>query len=571
MLKISLEASKVKIVDTSGKQGRLLKLASAIPGINVAKKFAIARFRKDDVVMTFFMNYIKKNNIEVSIDQEVNDWFTQEAKKNKAIAEIKSRKDDVTPLSYNDKLRPYQRVDINLLMHMQNVILGNDPGTGKTIEAIGYADAIKAKKILVIGPLSILGNWKNEIEAWSEDPRATIINVDSSYKRLEKMRKNLQEDSRFYIGSYSLLQMGVDKVTNRFKALDKLPELFKQKWDIVFVDEAHVLKNKKTQLSRGIELLKKNSLVLMTGTWINKNHNEVFRLLQLMDKNRFGSYWSFVERFNETEENYMAKAKNKNSNALTIIAPRNKEAYRYMMNSYVIQRYKRDVLTELPDVIYQKIPIQLSSAERKLYDKFKEELIVEVEENNFVVSPNVMTQETRLRQLLLHPSLVGSNIATNNKTDRILEIVEEAERQVVIFSSSRVYIELLAELLTKNKITNTMITGKVRSADERTRRVQDFTNGKYKVMLGTIAAMKEGLNLQVADTLIFADKSYVPGENQQAIARIDRLGQKNNPIIYDLITENSIEEYIDEVVTTRQDLIDEMSSLQEIIKKMVAK
>lgn len=555
MVKISLDGSKK--LKVTGSVDFLKYIAEKIPGVNLSKKKDVARFYKDEIVYLFVLKEVKKLK-DYYIDPEVTQWAKMEAVNSKLIAKVKQYDDvDDLEIPYAHKLRKYQRVDVLTMQGMKRMILGNEPGTGKTLESIAFCDEVQAKKILVVASKSLMGGWKNEIERWSTDPRAIVVPVETNYKRKEKMLSKLNTEARFYIINYEMLRD------------DYFSPIWKNNWDVVICDEAHRLKGRTTKQTDGLSRVSSKALILATGTWITNNHHEVFQLLQLLDPDRFNSYWQFVERFCETEENYFSQGKAKD-----IGGPKNMNAYKYMMNKYLIQRRKKDVLTELPEVIHKYVPIEMTNYQHKHYNELKEELITTFigdtpSDDVMLVTPTVLSKYAKLRQITLTPELVGGKDSTN-KTQAIIDIIENTDEQVVVFSWYKKYIKQLETILAKKDISFYSIHGDI-PAPDRTKAEQGFREGRRKVMLGTIKAMSEGLNLQTASTMIFSDKSYVPADNEQAIARIDRMGQKNSPVIYHLITQDSIEEQIEEILQAKQDIIDEASAIEEVIKKLAKK
>ncbi|QQO90087.1 putative global transcription activator [Bacillus phage BSTP8] len=546
-VKIFLEGqSKIKV---TGPYNILKLLLRKVDGLNLLKDKTALRTKLDELTFYFLKHHLRKMGITYYTDPKLSEWSYEQTLHNRKIARMKCIDDMTITIPYSDKLRKYQRVDVALMQKMKRLILGNEPGTGKTLESIAYCDLIEAKKILIVASKSLLGSWASEIEKWSSEPDYKIIPVDTTYKKKEKTNANLNEDHRFNIINYEMLR---DR--------KGFPKLWSTKWDVVICDEAHRLKGRKSKQTDGASQLKTDSLILATGTWITNNHHEVFQLLQLLDPKRFTSYWQFVDRFCKTENNYF------NEHAKDIVGTKNMKAYRYMMNPYLIQRKKKDVLTELPPVIHKQIPIEMTAYQNKHYKELFEDMMTMFENEELVVSPNVVSKYMRLRQVLLTPALLGGKDSTN-KTDAVLDIIENTDDQIVVFSWFKGYIKHLETILTKKDISFRSIHGDIDS-ESRTKAADDFRNGKVKVMLGTIKAMSEGLNLQTASTMIFTDKSYVPADNEQAIARIDRLGQKRSPIIYHLKTVGTVEEMIDETLAKKQDIIDEASAIEEIIKKL---
>lgn len=545
ILQISFDGSKK--ISVTGESKILKKLQNNIPGTNLNKAKNKLRFNRDEIIFLQVKKMLQKEQTEIS--SEVKAWAQAQAIDAKKIASLKTLDDVDIDIPYSNKLRKYQRVDVNAMKHMNRLILGNAPGTGKTLESIAYCDMKRASKVLIVCSKSLMGTWKAEINKWSTDPSYEIIPVDTTYKKKEKMNQNLAKEKRFNIINYEMLR------DRTFK------QLWSTKWDVVICDEAHRLKGRKTQLTEGASKLKYDSLILVTGTWINNNHHEVYQLLRLIDKDRFTSYWHFVDRFCETEDSFYSQTPD-------IVGPKNLKAYKYLMNKYLIQRRKRDVLTELPDIIHKTINIQMTPYQKKLYKQIQDDMMATLEDDEILLTPTTSAQYAKLRQICLSPAIVGGK-ESSNKVQTLLDIIENTEGQIIVFSWYKKFIKYLIELFGHKNIPCVSIHGDV-SSEDRILAMERFTapNSNIKVCLGTIKTMSEGLNLQTASSLIFTDKSYVPGDNEQAIARVDRMGQKNNPLIYHLVTENTIEEHIETILQEKQDLIDEASAIEEVIARL---
>lgn len=567
MLNVSMKNSKLQYCPDSNKVDKELLWISSVPGINLSKASPIARSKLDELILAQVMSICKKRSVEIRLDSEVKEWYNARLDAIEKIATEKAASDYDLPLSYSNKLRKYQRVDVRLLSLMKTAILGNDPGTGKTLDTIAYADLIQAKRILVVCPLSLIGNWRDEIKLWSADPDIEVIPPEGNYKRNQKINENLAKGKRWNIMNYALFQGGRNATTNEYKSLKKYPQLFKEDWDLVIVDEAHAAINPRTQLHMGLNLLHKKSAVYVTGSWMTKNHYDVYGLLKLIDPVRFRSRTQFLETFNVMEADPALKRLGHHY-VDKPVAPRNKNLYKFMLTEYVIQRNKREVLPELPDVIYKTIPIQLKKKEREMYGVLEKNMI-SVIGDTLIINQNVISQQGVLRKFALDRRLVDSEGVTSTyvspKLEAIQTILDNTDGAVIIFSTSKKFLHLIKDDIQGRKIA--MITGDV-PQDQRQQVKRDLDAGKIDCILGTTQAMGEGLNLQTANTVILCDKTYVPTDQMQAVSRVDRMGQKTSPVVYSLITEGTIEEYIEIVNQQRSDLIDEMTSMSLVLESI---
>jgi SNF2 family DNA or RNA helicase len=122
---------------------------------------------------------------------------------------------------------------------------------------------------------------------------------------------------------------------------------------------------------------------------------------------------------------------------------------------------------------------------------------------------------------------------------RLTARIEEGA-QVVVFSAFKQLIYLLKVRLDKAKISYVELTGDIPTA-QRTKNVEDFQAGKASVFLGTIKAGGTGIELTTSSTVMFLSREWAPNENNQAIDRLHRIGQKDSVHVLDFVTEDTIE------------------------------
>lgn len=477
---------------------------------------------------------------EIKVDARVTEWLNEEFRFNQDQVELKS----CMSLDGKDEKWAFQTVDVEFMKRAQRCINGNEMGTGKTIESIKLADAVDAEKVLVVCSKSKMGDWEEEIEKWSH---GKIVKVSGTPKLKQK---RLAEDARWKIVTYGALRDSI-----------KYAELFLTYWDCIFIDEAHRIRNLKSQQGTGATKLRSLYMIPLTGTAIYNKLPNLFALLHLLDPQRWGSYWNFVERFCETEDGFGGHPK--------VLGVKNAEVLQYILAPIMLDRKKKDVLPWLPEKIFKTIYLELDGKHQTLYKKMEKESMITIRDDEYVMAPTRLAQMTKLRQLALSPILLGAN-ETGVKTDAILELIEEAiesDQKVVIMSCFREYVEYLTNLL------NTMDIGAVSFHGELSENKRDDVKRRFKndpncrVFVATIQTAGEGLNLQHASMLIFSDPSIIPGEVKQAIERLDRDGQLRNPLIVNLICKNTIEEDISQVLSDKNEVVDKVMAMEAILKK----
>lgn len=414
--------------------------------------------------------------------------------------------------------------------------------THNTNIGIAFAKEVDAEKVLVISPKSVIYNWQQEISKWDCND---VVIVDGTASQREKL---LKEESKYKIINYAMLRKG------------KYPILFDTKWDVVLFDEAHRLKNRKTQQSKGAGRLKADYISMLTGSPIPNHPHELWHLLHILYPRRFKSYWRFVDRFCVTRDNFFSPTPD-------IVGVKNEELLKEILVPIMIRNKKEDVLKDLPPKTYKAIELDMLPEQQRIYNEMEEDMVTWIDGEPKKVA-NDLGKMIRLQQIALSPALIdGPDKST--KTTALLDLLEDTTGKVVVFSWFKGYIKLLEKTL-KDKGYGVVTVHGEKSTKERGKAQDRFwKDDKVKVFLGTIGAAGEGVNLQCASTLVFMDKSWVPSDNRQAEDRIHRKGQKGNATIISFIARNSIDVDKELALADKERIINKVMSMEETAKNLL--
>ncbi|WNO30022.1 superfamily II DNA/RNA helicase, SNF2 family [Oceanotoga phage vB_OteS-UFV02] len=500
---------------------------------------------------SFILNLmINSDKYELKLDTQTIQWLEFE---NELLDDLnklyQAKRIDTMPEFQYD----FQTVDTAMMARIPNPINANDMGLGKTIEIIGYINTFKPKKTLIVVPASLKYNWESELEKW-----CNLSYVGTNYNEAKKRHKALEENKSVYVVNYEMLDVV------------KYPELFKITWDLVVCDEAHKLKNLQTKWSRHltgnkrgakyeVKKLPRKKTILMTGTPLANNPLELFSLLHIQNPMEVSNRDMFVQNFCETAFNPFGREP-------LVVGVKNAEALHKMIAKYMFRRTKEDEL-DLPEKIYQNIEIKLSKDQEKLYKKLVKDYFLEKKDQDYLEVNSGMELALRLRQLSLDPRILGLE-GKSNKTQTIIELVQDTNQQVVIFTSFKTYANLLKEEFDKAKVKVSMYTGDTKHADRR-KSIDDFQKGNTQVFLSTITAGGVGLNLQNANIVLFADKPYSPHLVKQAEDRCYRNGQKNKVTIISVINRGTVEDDIEYILYDKQNIIDQVIVEREVVERLL--
>jgi len=456
------------------------------------------------------------NDWEIKCDQNVIDVKNSLVAHREALDTIRQKED--TDFATGDlllPLYPFQSVGVEFVNQAGGrALIADQPGLGKTVQAIAYARLHKLRT-LVVCPLSVVVNWKKEIAKF------TGLSVCIWSSDGHEGRTNAQ----FHLCHYD----SVRKISD---------QLYEQKYDLLVCDEAVLLKNRKTLRTKNIlgdwkqrkkyPGIQTKHCLFLTGTPILSRPIEIFTLLNFLDKQRFSNFFHFVQRYGGWKGE---PAKN-----LLDLHERTKDL--------VIRRLKVDVLPELPP----KLPpidlyIELTPSERKEYNQLLQDLFGRWKLDQ---KPSIGTMSTL--QLWL----------TEKKLPRVIELIDEyidSDLSILIYSSFKEPLRRLKEHYGDNSV---LYTGDVTNKDERERLKMKLVNKEAKIGLFTLGAGGMGIDgLQHAiHNVVFLNFDWVPASHSQATDRIHRIGQIEKVQAYYIMVENSIDDAMKETIREKEKIVD---------------
>jgi SNF2 family DNA or RNA helicase len=451
----------------------------------------------------------------------------------------------------SNKLRPYQLEGLNWLLFnwytRQNCILADEMGLGKTVQSIAFILEIVSVGIrgpfLVIAPLSTISNWQREFETWSN--LNVVIYHGSAYSR-----RMIHEYELYYRDLAGKIIIDAYKfnvlVTTYEVLLSDNSELQNILWRVVVIDEAHRLKNKNCKMLEGLRELRMEHRVLLTGTPLQNNVEELFSLLNFLEPSQFPSPQAFIQQFGDlkTEEEV--------------------DELKAVLKPMMLRRLKEDVEKSLAPKEETIIEIEMTSIQKQYYRAILERNFSFLSRGSSV--PNLLNTMMELRKCCNHPFLIAgaeskivddfkihypnknvfeSLIQASGKlvlVDKLLPKLKEKGHKVLIFSQMVKCLDILEDYMRMKGHLYERIDGQVRGT-LRQSAIDRFTKPEYErfVFLLCTRAGGLGINLTAADTVIIYDSDWNPQNDIQAQARCHRIGQNKMVKVYRLITTHSYE------------------------------
>jgi SWI/SNF-related matrix-associated actin-dependent regulator 1 of chromatin subfamily A len=431
----------------------------------------------------------------------------------------------------DERLRPYQRVDIEFINSRQNVGVFNEQRTGKT-PTILLAIKDKLGKNVIVCPSGLKLNWEREYKKWLG--RDDIMVVDGTPTNRDKIYYN------FHTLKYSTIVISYETLRVDLPKITKKGVIF----DVLIVDEAHRLRNYQTKQSKAIMEMGKHTsnVYALTGTPAVNHASDVFGILKLMKPTKYTSFWAFADRYFGSYETAYGRE-------LGAMRKDRKDEFQSVLNIISTQRKRRDIMKWLPKINEKVIKLELTSAQKKMINE-----IVELQRINGEVIPNAVAQLMRLRQATLDPTLLNVN-DQSPKEQFIYEYLEDnPNEKIIIFSMFTSFLNKVKEKLGDKAV---MLTGE-QSQLQKQMAVDSIQKGTKNVMLANVLAGGVGWTLDKADTIIFTDLSYNPIDNQQAKDRFvptDESAEYGGKEIIYLQMDKSIDENIVDLLKKKINII----------------
>ncbi|XP_033957567.1 chromodomain-helicase-DNA-binding protein 4 isoform X1 [Pseudochaenichthys georgianus] len=462
-------------------------------------------------------------------------------------------------------LHPYQLEGLNWLRfswaQATDTILADEMGLGKTVQTAVflyslYKEGHSKGPFLVSAPLSTIINWEREFELWApdmyvvtyvgdKDSRAVIRENEFSFednairggKKASKMKKDSTVKFHVLLTSYELIT--IDQAV-----------LGSIEWACLVVDEAHRLKNNQSKFFRILNNYPLQHKLLLTGTPLQNNLEELFHLLNFLTPVRFNNLEGFLEEFADiAKEDQIKKLHD-------------------MLGPHMLRRLKADVFKHMPSKTELIVRVELSPMQKKYY--------------KFILTRNFDALNTRgggnqvsllnvvmdLKKCCNHPYLFPTaameaaklpngmyegNALTKSSgkltlLQKMMRKLKDGGHRVLIFSQMTKMLDLLEDFLENESYKYERIDGSV-TGSMRQEAIDRFNAPgapQFAFLLSTRAGGL-GINLASADTVVIYDSDWNPHNDIQAFSRAHRIGQNRKVMIYRFVTKASVEERITQV------------------------
>ncbi|MCF7617832.1 SNF2-related protein [Bacillus sonorensis] len=455
---------------------------------------------------------------------------------------------DFTPL-------PHQLEVARKVVEQMNgkAILADEVGLGKTVEAglilKEYMIRGLAKKILILVPASLVSQWVKELRDKFLIPA------------VEQKKSYVWEQCDVVVSSLDTAKRSPHRET-----------VLSIQYDVVIIDEAHKLKNNKTKNYEFVRNLKKKYCLMLTATPIQNKIDEIFNLVSLLKPGHLGNESNFNKDYSKQINSAEAH-----------------ERLKSLINKVMIRNRRQDTGITWTKRHVETVPISFSPTEQALYDEITslkkdhrhsagmfsimtlERECCSSREAVYMTLKNMLDRKDReapvIGEAAIHQLINRVNEVTqNSKAMKVVELIQELNDKVIIFTEYRATQIYLQWFLQQNGISSVPFRGGFKRGKKDW--MKDLFRGKVQVLIATEAG-GEGINLQFCNKIINYDLPWNPMRLEQRIGRIHRLGQERDVYIYNMATKHTVEEHILKLLYEKIHLFEKVvGDLDDILTKI---
>jgi SWI/SNF-related matrix-associated actin-dependent regulator 1 of chromatin subfamily A len=420
---------------------------------------------------------------------------------------------------FNLKKEPmeFQKYGIAFGLLNKKIILADDMGLGKSLQALIIAEKSKKLPCLIVCPNSLKLNWQKEI-------RETLGKESIILRKQKGKNEDTDIESDFYIVNYESLHNFKNFIVNK-------------NIQIMIFDESHFIKNYKAKRTQTCLNLSKQAeyIIALTGTPILNRPHELVTQLDLIGKlDDLGGFWGYSQEFcNSKEEEWGWD--NSGSSNLTKLSIKLRE-------SCLIRREKTEVLKDLPEKRRSIIPIEISNF--KDYEKKLKE---------FNLTPKT---EKSKRATLFHECNILSALGKMNELKSFVDEFIFSNEKVVIFAKHKKILKKLQDIF-----PDSLRIMEEDNVDVRFYNSVEFQKNKEKkIIICGLDVAYFGFDLFASSNVIFTEFDYVDEKNKQAEDRLCRIGQRNSVNAWYLVADKTNDERILKITRTKKDITDDVKN-----------
>lgn len=443
---------------------------------------------------------------------------------------------DISVRHQLEGLYPYQRAAVLFIQSTEGrALLADDMGLGKTITTFGwmYANAKKLSHTFVFCPVNVLYKWRAEAAKWLDLPTQVV----------EHTKQPLLDDVPITVMSYDMMK----------RKQDEINALTIDQDGILFVfDEVHYLLHHETQRSKvASQLVNSADYVLgLSGTPFVNKPVELFGPLHIVDPRMFPNWYRFAIRYTQGPQAGWQGV-------------RNVGELKNRLSTVMIRRTKREVKPEMPPVTWSFLPMAIDNM--KQYREAENDVIAYLERVGKDAT-GARYAETLVRMNVLR-QIAGMGKVANSLEWAESFLTRDDEDKLVMYAHHLPIVRALANGLQSFGVET--ITGEV-SAKKRDERWHRFQDGPSPRVMVINQAGGEGIDLFRACNIFFVEREYVPRHEDQAIGRLDRIGQTRPVNVWMALGLGTIDRPMSEIVEKKRKMFGQVLKVDQVEKSVLS-
>ena len=453
-------------------------------------------------------------------------------------------------MNYKFKTKPYkhQLTALEKSWNKETYAYFMEMGTGKTKVLIDNLamlyDKGKVDGALIVAPKGVVGTWyNNELPTHMPDH---IENKTVLWQALITKEQSRKLGTLFNTGEeLHILIMNVEAFSTT-KGVDFARKFLSSHNTLMAIDESTTIKNPKAKRTKNILNLVPFSKYrrIMTGSPVTKNPLDLYSQCKFLSHWHldFESYYAFRARY------AVMKTANISGRQIQLVSGfKNLGELSEKLQPFSYRVLKEDCL-DLPEKIYIKRQIKLSSEQLKLYDQMKKEALA-VLNGKKVTTVNALTQLMRLQQITCGHFTADDGSTQrikNNRVDELMDVLEETEGKVIIWAHYQWDIkDIIKEIVKVHGPGSIVDYYGLTPQDERQKNIKKFQDDpKCRFIVGTPSTGGYGITLTAANTVIYYSNGYDLEKRLQSEDRAHRIGQKKSVTYVDILADETVDEKI---------------------------
>ena len=464
-------------------------------------------------------------------------------------------------IRYQNHLRDYQKNGITWLFTLYELglggILADDMGLGKTHQALSLIEAIiqnstGSMPVLIVCPASVLLHWADKIDRFYPELHYAIY-----YGPNRNLETALRQ--RVILTTYAITRADCESLTQC-------------QFGLIVYDEIQALKNRSTATHQACRAFRTRVAIGLSGTPIENSLEDLFSIFSICLPGFFGSFKSF-------EHTFISPIEKRGS-------PYKEQQLTERISPFVLRRSRAQVLVELPELIEDDRSCELSEEQLELYRQTissRQPLLAEIADKSMRIDYlHVFAMLTRLKQICNHPCLIEKctdpKRYASGKWELFVELLDEcldSGRKIVVFSQYLGMLDIIDHYLSEMNIGFATLRGDMGVA-KRQRMIDTFeTDANCRVFTASLLAGGAGIDLISGNAVIHYDRWWNPAKENQATARVHRMGQKDVVHLFRLSTRDTLEEKIDSIISEKKHLSeaiireDELGMIQRLSREQL--